>query len=139
MITADRFVNAARAYVGTPWRQGACDSDGMDCFGLLLAAAADCGLQAPTSVTYGALPDLSLFDDLLPRYCDRARDFGLGALLRLSVAGRAQHLGIVGRHPAGGWSLIHAYMTVGRVAEHALDARWEKRIVSAWRVRGVGE
>lgn len=137
MIAAAEFVAAARRYVGAPWRHGGRTASGMDCAGLLLAATADCGLRRPETVTYAALPDLALFEVLLPDYCVREREVSLGSVVRLSIAGRAQHLGIVGQHPAGGWSLIHAYMTVGCVAEHGFNAQWARRIVSVWRVREV--
>jgi cell wall-associated NlpC family hydrolase len=44
---AARLVDAARAYLGAPWRHlGRSGMLGLDCIGLVLAAAADAGLPA---------------------------------------------------------------------------------------------
>ena len=124
------LIDAARRYIGTPWRHMGDSRSGMDCAGLLVAAARDCGIVAPLPV-HSPLPALSLFDDLLPRYCDRIAEPQAGAVLRLSVAGRPQHLAIVGQHPMQGLSIIHADMRNG-VCEHRLDFKWLRRVVSCW-------
>ena len=131
MTTTIDTVAAARSYLGTPWRHGGSDRNGMDCAGLVLAVAADLGLRRPRLV-YSPLPALDLFS-LLPEFCERVTEPEVGGIVRLTVAGRPQHLAIVADHPHGGLSLIHAYMPLLRVVEHRLDARWQRRIVSAWR------
>lgn len=131
-MTAPDLVAAARAYLGTPWRHQGADRRGMDCAGLLLAAARDAGLAVPTAIVHAPLPDLALFDRLLPAYCRRVAQPVPGAVLRFCVAGRPQHLAVAAEHPAGGLSIVHAYMTAGHVCEHRLDARWRRRLVSCW-------
>jgi cell wall-associated NlpC family hydrolase len=127
-------VDAARRYIGAPWKHGGSDAAGMDCFGLIVAVARDLGIPYPV-MTYDRLPDLSLFA-ALRQFCAPAKGLEPGLLVRMAVVGRAQHLGIVADHPTG-LSLIHAYMPLGRVVEHRIDDRWRRRIVSAWRM-GVG-
>jgi uncharacterized protein YijF (DUF1287 family) len=55
--------------------------------------------------------------------------------------GEPQHLGVVGDYVHGGLSLIHAYNGAGlnKVVEHRLDEAWRRRIVAAWRFRGIEE
>ena len=135
MTTAISTIDVARSYMGTPWKHGGSSRNGVDCFGLVLCVARDLGLPAPDLV-YSPLPDLYLFD-FLPRFCRRVAEPQAGGLVRMTVAGRPQHLAIVGEHPSGGLSLIHAYMPLSRVVEHRLDDRWRRRIVSAW-LMGAG-
>jgi cell wall-associated NlpC family hydrolase len=133
MIESIDAVSVARGYLGTPWRHGGADRNGMDCAGLVLAVAADLGFPIPASMAYSPLPDLDLFS-LLPQFCVRLGKPEVGGIVRLTVAGRPQHMAIVADHRDGGVSLIHAYMPLARVVEHRLDYRWERRIVSAWRI-----
>ena len=137
-ITTGRdVVRTARAFVGGPWRHQGRDAFGLDCAGLLLAVAHRLHLAHPQALHYPPLPPLCLFDMLLVEYCWPISEPELGCVLRLLVAGRAQHLAIAGDYPDGGLTLIHALMNVGRVTEHRLDAKWQRRIVSAWCIRGV--
>lgn len=135
--TPAAFVAAARGFLRVPWRHLGRDQRGLDCAGLLVAAAAACGLPAPPALAYAPLPDLDLFERLLPACCTALAAPQIGAVLRLRVAGRAQHLAVAGDYHGGGLSLIHAYMTAGCVCEHAFDARWRRRLVSCWLPRGV--
>ena len=127
------IVDAARQYIGTPWRHAGRGRDGCDCVGLILAVCGDLGLRRP-ALRYRPLPDLALFD-LLPLYAERVEDYQPGDVARFTVAGRPQHLGILAEHPQGGTSLIHANKTAGKVCEHRLDSKWARRMVSVWRVR----
>jgi cell wall-associated NlpC family hydrolase len=126
------LIEAVRSYLGTPWRHQGDSRAGMDCAGLLIAAARDCGI-AVAPVVRTPLPELELFD-VLPRYCDRISVPEPGAVLRMRVAGRPQHLAVAAAHPDGGLSIVHADMRHG-VCEHRLDDRWTRRVVSCWRLR----
>lgn len=133
---AERIVGAARSYLRVPWKHQGEDRAGMDCVGLLIAVARDLGLAAPLSLAHAELPALELFEALLPEYCERIARPQPGAVLRLRTAGRPQHLGLMAtRH--GYPTLIHAYATEGCVCEHRLDRKWQRRIVSAWRLKGL--
>ncbi len=137
MINPQQVVNAARACVGTPFRHQGSDGLGMDCAGLLIAVARKLGLNHPAALAYPALPPMGLFDQLLLEYCWPVSEPEVGGVVRLFVSRRAQHLAICGDYPHSGMTLIHSFMTAGRVTEHRLDDRWLRRIVSCWRIKGV--
>lgn len=130
-------VEAARRYIGTPWLHCCSSPAGMDCAGLLLAVASDLGLARPDAVAYDQLPDLGLLDRMLSSFTTATTVLRPGVILRLSVAGRPQHLGIAGNYFNGGISIIHAYMVTGSVVEHRLDDKWQKRIVRMHSMKGV--
>jgi hypothetical protein len=51
--------------------------------------------------------------------------------------GDPTHLAIVGEHPEGGLSIIHAYAFSRKVVEHRLDEKWRSFIVAAYTMPGV--
>ena len=126
-------MSAARQYLGARYRHRGRDRSGMDCAGLLLAVANDLGLPAPSGpIAYSQLPDVDLLDRMLRTYAIRCRSLEPGAVVRMSILNRAQHVGILGDYPGGDLSLIHVNGAIGKVCEHRLDNKWRRRIVDAW-------
>lgn len=136
MITGLQVVAAARSFVGVPFVHMGRSSRGCDCIGLVIAVADQLGLRRPEKLVYKELPDLLLFD-AMRQYADMVDDPSPGDLVRFTVAGRPQHVGILSNHPSGTFGVIHAYMTATRVCEHVLDLKWRRRIQSFWRIKGV--
>lgn len=137
MIGADSIIAAARAYLRVPYVHRGRSRRGLDCAGLVLAVARDLGLPYPQQkLCYRPWPDLALLDALLPQFCDPAPAAAPGCILRLTVAGRPQHLGIAATL-RGEPSVIHVNAAIGRVVEHAVDRRTERRIVAAWQFQGA--
>lgn len=91
----DRFIQAAKAYLGTPYASGGTGKGGMDCSGLVYRAALD-GLALAVPRTVSAL---SSDADQVP---DRDRE--PGDLLFFNTIGRLSHVGIY----LGNGSFIHA-------------------------------
>ena len=60
-------------------------------------------------------------------------DIQAGDILLFSIDNNPQHLAIVSDF-LGDLGIIHAYAPARAVVEHALDAWWRKKIVSAFRV-----
>ena len=128
---------AARAYLGVPFRhQGRSAATGIDCVGLLVLAANDCGHSTVADRTdYGRDPVNGMLEAQL-----RAA-FGApvavatmqpGDVAAIAFMGAVRHVGVIGEHPDG-LSLIHTNSAVGRVTEARIDAKWAKRIVSIYR------
>ena len=128
---------AARAYLGTPFRhQGRNPALGIDCVGLLVCAANDCGHSTEADATdYGRDPVngvlqarlLAAFGPALPSAAMQPGD-----VAAIAFAGAVRHVGVIGEH-TDGLSLIHTNSAVGRVTEAQIDARWQRRIVAIYR------
>lgn len=125
MSTPALFVSCARGLIGTPWRHRGRNERGVDCIGLVEVSsmrAGMCGLMLSREERrYGREP----WNDTLRAGCRvrwgeplSPKDARPGdiALVRWGVS-EPQHMGIVGNHPNGGLSLIHAHNGRGVVEQ----------------------
>lgn len=127
---------AARGYLGTPFRHQGRSRSGLDCVGLVVLAMADAGRALQDVTTYARNPHHGLLEQHLVEAFGPAisrTDLQPGDVVAIDFAGATRHVAIVGDYPGGGLSLIHTDQMVGRVTEHRLDARWHRRITGAWR------
>lgn len=139
-----RLVESARKYIGVPFRHRGRSGKNLDCAGLVLLSARDIGVVLPDIKHYGREP----FRDGLLEATRAAfgREFASGPLpIHLLLPGdvlllkfdiHPHHVGLVGDHPLGGLSLIHANADVtqnGKVVEQRLDAMWLSRITHVFR------
>jgi len=135
-----RLDEAARTFLGVPFRhQGRNPSVGLDCIGLLVAAATVLGLPqvAGDSTAYGRDPAHGLLESYMrDLFGSPVSDMQPGDIVAIDFKGAIRHVGIVGIHP-GGLSLIHTNFSVGKVTEARLDDRWLKRIKAVYRVESV--
>ena len=65
MATRSQFIAAARTYIGTPWRHQGRDRHGLDCVGLIVAAAAEIGIVANDIPNYRRANRGKFFDAVL--------------------------------------------------------------------------
>jgi len=139
--TRAEIVRVARAFLGTRFRHQGRTAEGLDCAGLVIAVG-----QAA-----GVLPDVIE----VPNYGRRAdgrtlietcranlvqiltSTIRLGDVCVFLVDGDPQHLGIVADHPAGGFSIIHAFVTRKKVVENRLDDLGRMNMIAAFRYPGV--
>lgn len=144
MVTASEIVTAARGWLGVPVRhQGDSKETGCDCGGLIRGVGSELGVfphdfwttpGAEAWKSYGREP-VGTFLDAMDLVLDRADGLTVGGVVAIRFTGHARHCAIVGDHPFGGFTLIHALHQ--SVIEHRLDPRWQKRIVAFYRFRGV--
>lgn len=143
MTQWQQFLVEARALVGKArWRHRGRKPWAVDCAGLILHAFRQVGvaegfrLSPSYEVPYGREP----WDDMLRRAL--AERFGVPfplsqarpadiALMRWRP-GEPSHLAIIGDHPHGGLSLIHAHNLSG-VVEHAIAPPFDRFIVEVYR------
>lgn len=129
---------AARAYLGVPWRHLGRSREGIDCIGLVLLAARACGIAADDPAPYAREPashrlrqELAGMLDEVPLAEARAGDvvvFNLGLY--------AGHLGVRGVHPEYRVpSVIHAYAPRRRVVEEPLATIEAGTLTCAFRLR----
>ena len=134
-MSADAFVAEARALIGVPWRHRGRSLRGLDCVGLVALAGVAAALPNARDVSgYGREP----WDDQLRKGCrERWREpmaeprVGDIAIVRWGVR-EPSHMAIVGAHPLGGLTFIHAHNLHG-VVEQRLDARLTRAIVEVYR------
>jgi cell wall-associated NlpC family hydrolase len=132
-------VREARTWLDVPFLHQGRSRRGVDCAGLVIKVAHALDLSTFDVTTYPRNPDSSL-----RAYCDqemrplRGLDFGAGdVLLFRDNENKERHLAIVGDHPAGGFSMIHAYSRNRRVVEARLDVIWLRFLAAAYRLPGV--
>ena len=132
-MTPETIIAAARGLLEMPFRhQGRASSGKTDCAGVICHVAESHGLPYSDQTDYPRLPGSgrleSALDDqpCLIRVPVSTRQ--AGDVLLMKFAGDPQHLAIF-----TGSTIVHAYETVGKVAEHRLDEAWERRIVRCYR------
>lgn len=124
-MSRQAFVEAARSLVGTPWRHRGRSYRGVDCIGLVELSGGLAGLAGPLlskdERRYGREP----WNDQLRAGC-QAR---WGDPLPVAQAqpgdialvcwghGEPHHMGIIGNHPSGGLSIIHAHNLRGVIEQ----------------------
>jgi hypothetical protein len=135
-VTPNDVVAAARRYIGKRWQhQGRTDT--VDCIGLVLRVINDLRLPPVHVRAYGRLPDGDALRMQAESYCGAPAPLALGTLAVLRFAVEPQYLAIIGNHPTGGFTLIHALMSARKVVEHRLDVTWKARILSTYRLPTV--
>jgi cell wall-associated NlpC family hydrolase len=129
---AQNFVAAARACIGARFRlQGRDPATGLDCIGLVIWSAQQCGLCLPDASDYLLTDTPSRLDHAIARAPLKrvdVRDMAAGDMVRLLSGGQPLHLAISTRE-----SLIHADVRLRKVVEHRLSADWRERIVTVYR------
>jgi hypothetical protein len=149
----------AREYLGTPFhQQGRLKRVGLDCVGIVLCVGAELGLKYKDGRAIGALDhrDYGLYP-VLDEMQEKAKlafiDCGprapiAGDILTLAPRGdlpvpRRQapthHMAIVSDLGRGELGIIHAYGSLGKVAEHILDSRWRRRIAGVFGYEGLSD
>lgn len=135
----EEIVQEARQWLGTPFRhRGRLKGVGVDCIGLAVGVARALGMPVTDRLGYPRRPDAETLRAGLSGQLERLDpDQAIpGDLLRLSVNGKATHVGILSRLPDGRPGLIHAYAPCRKVVEHGWDGRWPGPAVDAWRWGG---
>lgn len=141
MTTGTDVLAEARRWLGTAFaHQGRLLGVAVDCAGVATETARALGLETCDACDYGRQPDGSTLKALCDAHMDPVAPSAVqpGDVLLMRLARDPQHLAIVSAVEAGRpTALIHAYQEVGKVVEHGMDERWRRRIVRAYRIRGV--
>lgn len=134
-----KLVEAARAYLGTPFKHRGRTRRGLDCAGLVVVSFQDLGRPVVDKRVYGREPHKDglrqvVESNSLERVEDG--DWRPGDIALMRFVREPHHLGIFGDYSLGGLSLIHSYGDVGKVVEHRLDEVWAGRVLSVYRYKG---
>jgi cell wall-associated NlpC family hydrolase len=133
-MTPDDFIAAARGMLGTPWHhQGRAPGVGIDCIGLVVCAARQCGIELPDQRGYSRDPH-GMLRPTLQAYCgDPVRERAIGDVALFKIVNEPQHVGIL-TELDGVPQLLHAYLGSRCVVETPLDARWLRRLIAIYRL-----
>lgn len=144
MITGEAIVLEARRWLGTPYQhQASLMGVGCDCIGIVSGTGASFKMPEAEAWRadirfrgYGPTPVPSKLLEACDLYLDRisVAVAALGDILLFTFLREPMHFGIISRSDPR--YIIHAYAPIGRVVEHAIDSKWERRIVGAYRYRG---
>lgn len=110
------IVDKALEYVGTPYaHHGRVKFVGVDCAGLLVCVGRELGIFAPDfdQIGYSQQPDgvklLQVTRELFPFEVKQSElKAGNIVVIKSAMQQRPHHFGIVGTHPSGNLSIIHA-------------------------------
>lgn len=132
MTTRAQIVAAARKWTGTRYQHQGRSRAGIDCAGLIVRVAQDCGLPVMDMTGYAPTPDGKTLRAALDEQALRVVLYQPGDILLLRFEKDPQHLAIVTDK-----GMIHSYAGARKVVEHRIDETWAARIVAAYSFRGV--
>jgi len=126
---------AALEYVGVKFIHRGRTRRGVDCVGLVILAAQDCGYLAEDLPAYGREPRNGLLEKTLADHLgapvNRAPAVNDVVVMSLQSGQQPSHVGIITHHP-NGLGIVHAYGEIGRVAHQRLDTNKIKRIAEVY-------
>ena len=131
----DRCLAKARALIGVPWKhQGRHPVVGIDCVGLLVLALGITDIPIPD---YSRDPSDGQLEMALEQYLGPPLPVDAqwlpGDVAAMAYGRVIRHCGLLADHVYGGLSLIHTDSQLGRVTEHPLDAKWQRRVRLVYR------
>lgn len=139
-MTADDIVREARSWKGTPYQhQASIKGVACDCIGLLVGVARELGMPEADAFlaspfhAYSKSPEPAALRSAVAMFLDPIIDPLPGDILLLRFEVEPQHFGILSTPDY----MVHAWAMSGKCVEHRLDERWRKRIISAFRYRGL--
>jgi cell wall-associated NlpC family hydrolase len=133
-VTLDQ---AARRYIGVPWRHLGRSRQGIDCIGLVLLAARECGIKADDPAPYEREPASQRLRQELAGVLDEVPIAAArpGDVLVFNLGLYAGHLGVCAEHPEYRvTSVIHAYAPRRRVVEEPLASLDAGTLTGAFRL-----
>jgi NlpC/P60 family putative phage cell wall peptidase len=143
MISGCTVAETARGWAGTPFRhQASLKGVGVDCIGLVTGVADELGFPEAKAWRsdlnyrgYGRQPEPIKLIRACNEYMDKISNPTVGDVLLFAFQSLPMHFGIiVSENPR---YIVHAYSPLGHVAEHRMDEKWDRRVVGAYRLRGV--
>jgi len=112
------IIEAARAYLGVPFRHQGRTRRGVDCVGLVVLAATDAGYAIADSTDYShRLTDNELLNGILS-HCDSVTSPQPGDIALFQLPNDQQHCAVVTAiDPV---YILHAYAPLRKVVEHRM-------------------
>ena len=134
------IVEAARGYLGVPWRHQGRSRRGLDCAGLVVMVARDLGLSDYDTTSYRRHARGQAFVEHFRENMDPAPVSGMrpGDVLVFADGTYPCHGAIVSeRH--GRTFIVHAHATRRQIVEEAYAGEWPEKVKFCFRFRGLSE
>lgn len=133
------MIDAAKAYLGVPFRHQGRNRIGLDCAGLFVCVMRDCGHEYSDAKGYPRNPhdgQLEAQMDAQPAL-ERipAAEAQAGDWLCMRIKTAPQHLALHAGFIDGIPYIVHASEEHGGVVHHRLDGLWRARVMRAYRVK----
>jgi murein DD-endopeptidase / murein LD-carboxypeptidase len=132
MSDLSALIAAARSFAGVPFRHYGFDRHGVDCVGLILAAAEEAGLFAYRPPPYSRGDHSRLIAEVERFAVKAAGPPQPGDLLVMRTRNEVTHLALVSERQ----TIIHAHEKVGRVVEQALTVQVLAQVFVCYRWKG---
>jgi cell wall-associated NlpC family hydrolase len=137
MRSGHDVIEAARTWIGAPYRHQGRSKLGLDCIGLVIVVAHELDLIPAGFVppfNYTRRPRDGALELAFNTYCVPLETPEAGAVVLMRWERRAppSHCGILTPE-----NLIHAYGGNEKVVEHGFRGKWPARVHSFWRFAGV--
>jgi cell wall-associated NlpC family hydrolase len=154
-----KIITEAKSWLGTSFHhQGrikicAAHNGGCDCIGLVVGVASNLKLYSKTGqlisncdqTNYSPLPNGNdLYNIINAHLLNLGKDLSkaqIGDIALFSFAKNPQHVAIISEQiydQVKHLSIIHAYSIAGKVCEHHLDQKWQKRLVRLYSFPQLG-
>lgn len=128
--TPTHLIQTARGYLNTPFHhQGRLPGVGLDCIGVIVCAAAACGLLHADVAAYPLRPNGQLRMNLDLQLV-RVPSALAGDVLLMSFSEEPHHVALF-----TGDTIIHAYITVKKCVEQPMVPLWQQRVRGVYRFR----
>lgn len=144
-MTRVDVVREARDWIGTPWlHQASLKGIGCDCIGVVRGVADAFGsLESKAWKAdaefrgYGPTPVPEKLLAGCAKYLDPIKpgEAQAGDILLFAFAGEPMHFGILTENTPR--MMVHGFQRVGKVVENSLGEKWDRRLVGAYRYRGI--
>lgn len=129
-MTPEDIILAARQTVGTPFHHGGrLPGVGLDCIGVVVCAAAACGLLHRDQAAYPLRPNGQLRISLDAQLVSVPEAMA-GDVLLMTFGDEPHHVAIY-----TGLTLIHAYASVRRCVEQPMVKAWWDRVRGIYRFK----
>lgn len=133
----NQIVDEARSWKDTKFQhQARVKGVGCDCVGLIIGVRKALKISDFDTMAYSKIPDGKVLKDMCDEHMRPIAfdELEFGDVILFKFKDKPQHLAIVGNHPHGGFSIIHAYSVSRKVVESSLDKTWLDRIVCCYKL-----
>ena len=126
-------VNAAKQYLGKPWKHNQSNYS-LDCFRLWQQIAEDVGIELTEDTDfYSRNEPIKSLKEYLDKHFAVVPEIEVARLVLFEFSG-CGHLGVVSQKVPRGWRFIHASNTQNKVTESILDRRYQEKINSIYKL-----